>query len=72
MPAPVDTPHIKTTYKTDGTMVQEPKGFGGTLCQKATQPYLWRQGFGKSKRTAEADEPSYLERESEGGEKARA
>lgn len=59
MPAP-SVPHIKTTYKKDGSMTQEPKGFGGKTCQHATQPYQWRQGQSVSKPTAEADDPSYL------------
>lgn len=59
MAAP-EGPHIKTTYRADGTMVQEPRGFGGETCKHATQPYLRRQGFNVSRATAEADLPSYL------------
>ena len=64
MPAP-SVPHIKTTYMKDGKMKQEPQGFGGKTCQHATEPYLWRQGFGTSKPTAEADDDSYLKKASE-------
>jgi hypothetical protein len=56
-------PHIKTTYKKDGTMVQEPTGFGGKLCEIATKPYHWRQGYGTSRPTVEADEPTMFETE---------
>lgn len=71
MPAP-NVPHIKTVYNKDGTMVKTPVGFGGSLCQTATQPYMARQGHFTSTPTSEANEPSYLEREHEGGEKASA
>lgn len=61
-----DRPHIKTTYGTDGNMKQEPKGFGGGLCNAATEPYLRRQGQpSNKKRTSEADDEPYLERADE-------
>lgn len=61
-----DRPHIKTTYKPDGTMTQEPKGFGGGLCHSATEPYLARQGQPvKKKATAEAGDEPYLLKERE-------
>jgi hypothetical protein len=57
-------PYIKTTYFPDGTMKTEPVGFGGELCKKATEPYAARQGgLGVSTPTAEAGDPTYLERE---------
>lgn len=53
--------HIETLYKTDGTLVRAPKGFGGTLCHKATAPYEARQGATEKHATPEAKEPSILE-----------
>lgn len=67
-----DGPHIVTVYRPDGTMVKTPVGLGGDLCHKATEPYMKRQGHFESTPTPEADEPSYLEREKEGGERAKA
>lgn len=63
--------HITTTYKTDGTLVREPQGFGGTLCDKATQPYEARQGATEKVATDEAMMPSYLEVETSAEEKER-
>lgn len=61
-----DRPRIKTTYGNDGNMKQEPQGFGGGLCNVATEPYLRRQGQPASKkRTHEADDEPYLEKEDE-------
>jgi len=71
MPAP-DRPHIKTRYLNDGTMKKEAVGIGGKLCEVATAPYMARHGKYDSTPTAEAQQPSYLEREQEGGEKATA
>lgn len=53
--------HIETTYKTDGTLVRAPQGFGGELCHKATKPYEARQGATEKVATEEALAPSYLE-----------
>ncbi len=52
---------IETTYKKDGSLIREPKGFGGTLCHQATKPYEHRQGQTRKFDTPEANEPSYLE-----------
>ena len=53
--------HIETLYKTDGTLVRAPQGFGGKLCHKATAPYEARQGATEKHDTPEANEPSILE-----------
>lgn len=61
-----DRPRIKTTYHKDGSMTQEPIGFGGGLCEAATEPYTARQGQPVKKRaTAEAADEPYLRKEQE-------
>lgn len=65
MPAP-SGPHIKTVYKPDGSMKQEPTGYGGKLCETAAAPYMARHGGSwESVETGEAKEPSYVELEQE-------
>lgn len=71
MPAPSGRPYIKTIYKNDGSIQKEAVGFGGRLCEVATAPYMARHGNKyTSIPTEEASQPSYLELENEGGEKA--
>lgn len=53
---------IVTRYGVDGTVTREAKGYGGTLCKKAMEPYLRRDGQQVGTDTAEAQEPSRLER----------
>lgn len=68
-----DGPHIKTVYRPDGTMTKEARGFGGTVCLSATAPYARRHGgLGEITPTAEADEPSCLERRGEDPEREHA
>jgi hypothetical protein len=63
MPAP-EGPHIRTVYRPDGTMIKEPTGYGGDLCHKAAEPYWARHGGpDEVTPTAEADDPTCLERE---------
>ena len=53
-----DGPHVKTTYKVDGSLVVEPHGFGGNLCHAATQPYLEKQGQHTTQPTDESADPT--------------
>jgi hypothetical protein len=46
----------------DGSISKEAQGFGGNLCRKAMAPYLRRQGALDGHDTAEAVEPSFLEK----------
>ena len=56
---------IVTRYGADGTVTREAKGYGGTLCKKAMEPYLRRNGQQIGTDTAEALEPSRLEQHDE-------
>lgn len=63
MSSPPPGPHIKTTYRPDGTMIKEPTGYGGGLCDAATRPYEEAHGGTCAKTpTPEALQPSLLER----------
>ena len=55
-------PVIVTKYGIDGSISKEAQGFGGNLCRKAMAPYLRRQGALDGHDTAEAVEPSFLEK----------
>ena len=52
---------IVTRYNADGSVTREAVGYGGTLCKKAMEPYLRRNGQTIGTETAEAQEPSRLE-----------
>ena len=57
--------HIVTKYNADGTVTREAQGYGGTLCKKAMEPYLRRQGDYNGQDTAEALEPARIENQEE-------